>query len=300
MRDPYQVLGVERDASQNKIKVAYRRLAKTFHPDLNPGNPGAEIRFKEVSGAYDLLSDSAKRARFDRGEIDASGAERPDRRFYRTYAEGPQGAKYDLGAEFDPSDLFSGLFEFARRPGTKRRGADISYSFDVDFVEAAVGAKKRLELPDRRTIDVTIPPGTADRQTLRLKGQGRPGAGGGPPGDAYIEIHIRPHPYFTRKDPDIHVEVPISLTEAVLGGPITVPTIDGPVSVTVPKGANSGTTLRLKGRGVRDRGSAARGDQYVKLRVILPETPDPELVRFVENWGPAGDYNARARVGMAK
>ena len=299
MRDPYEVLGVKRSASADEIKKSYRQLAKKLHPDLNPGNAEAAARFKDVSAAYDLLSDADKRARFDRGEIDASGAERPERQYYRAYAEGPEGNKYG-GPGFDPEDLFSDLFRSSRSRSFKSRGADVSYVLPVEFLEAAAGAKKRVTMPDGRTIDVSIPPGTSDRQTLRLKGQGQPGFGGGPSGDAYIEVHIQPHAFFTRKDNDIHLELPVSLAEAVQGAKIPVPTVDGEVMMTIPKGSNTGTTLRLKGRGIVDRKSNTRGDQYVKLKVVLPEPLDPELERFVASWEAGKRDDVRARLGFKR
>lgn len=298
MRDPYQVLGVAKTASAEEIKKKYRQLAKKLHPDLNPGNAEAAAKFKDVSAAYDLLSDAQKRARFDRGEIDASGAERPERQYYRAYAESPEGAKYN--SPFEADDLFSELFGRTRGGRDfKIRGTDVSYVLPVDFIEAAGGAKKRVTMADGTVLDVNIPAGTEDRQTLRLKGQGQPGFGGAEPGDAYIEVHVQPHAFFTRKDNDVHLELPISLGEAALGGKITVPTIDGDVSMTIPKGANTGTTLRLKGRGVLDRKSRQRGDQYVKLKVVLPEGGDPELARFVESWSRKDD-DVRARLGFKK
>jgi DnaJ-class molecular chaperone len=153
-------------------------------------------------------------------------------------------------------------------------------------------------MPDGRTIDLTIPPGAYDGQTLRLKGQGMPGFEGGPPGDAYVELRVQPHPYFERKDHNIHLNLPITLPEAVLGGRIEVPTIDGPVTMTVPKGANTGTTLRLRGRGVRDQKSGQRGDQYVRLQVVLPKTPGPELEECVRRW--AGDHSYDPRADLSK
>jgi len=304
MRDPYTVLGVGKDASEEEIRKTYRTLAKKYHPDLNPGDKKAEATFKDVQAAYALLSDAEKRARFDRGEIDASGAERPERRFYRDFAEGPGGSKYFRqegftdAAELD--DILSQLFAGARPHGAafRARGADMSYLLAVDFLEAAQGARKTIAMPDGRTLSVAIPPGSRDRETLRLTGQGMPGYEGGEPGDAYIEIHIRPHPYFTRKDNDVHMELPVSLSEAVLGGKVTVPTISGKVSMTVPKGANTGTTLRLKGKGIVDRKSGVAGDQYVTLKLVLPPETDEKLAAFVEEWAPAHAYNPRRAAGM--
>lgn len=299
MRDPYEVLGVRREASTDEIKKAYRQLAKKLHPDLNPGNAKAAAQFKDVSAAYDLLSDPEKKARFDRGEIDASGAETRPRSSYRTYAESPGGAKYGGGA--DPGDIFEDLFGRSRgwgRSTIKTRGADVSYELTVDFLDAAVGAKRRLTLPDGRTLDVTIPAGADDRQQLRLKGQGTAGLGGGPPGDAYIEIHVQDHPLFKRQGADIHIGLPVTLTEAVRGAKITVPTIDGPVTMTVPKGSNTGTMLRLRGKGVPEKKGGPRGDQYVRLEVMLPEDADSALERFVEEWNR--DYDVRGKLGLAK
>jgi DnaJ-class molecular chaperone len=302
MRDPYQILGVARDADQDTIKKAFRKLAKKLHPDLNPGNKKVEQEFKEVNVAYDLLSDPQKRARFDRGEIDASGAERPERSFYRAYAEGGGNAKYreaEFG-EFSAEDILSELFGRGRRnrQPPRMRGEDVTYTLAVSFVDAANGAKKRVTLADGKTLDVTIPPGTEHGQTLRLKGQGMPGVGGGSAGDAYVEIQIEPHAFFTRKDSNVHLEVPVTLPEAVLGATLTVPTVDGKVSIKVPPGSNTGTTLRLKGRGILDRKSGQRGDQYVTLKVVLPERPDPELAEFLERWSATHGYDPRAKLGI--
>jgi DnaJ-class molecular chaperone len=294
--DPYKVLGVARDASQEEIRRAYRKLAKQFHPDLNPGKKEAERRFKEINAANDLLSDPEKRARFDRGEIDAAGVERPEHGFYRRHAEGAEGGRYHGGAgEFsqeDLGDIFADLFGARQGAGGaaggahfRLRGADLSFSLAVDFLDAALGAKKRLALPGGRSLEVTVPAGLRDGQILRLQGQGEPGVGGGPPGDALIEIHVKPHPYFRREGNDIHVEVPVSLGEAVLGGKITVPTIGGPVNLTVPKHSDSGRILRLKGRGIAAGGK--HGDQYVTLKIALGESiASPELEAFLKEWAP--------------
>ncbi len=303
-KDPYAVLGVSRTASQDEIKKAYRRLAKKLHPDLNPGDKKVEQQFKDVAAAYDLLSDPEKRAKFDRGEIDASGAERPDHSFWRAYAETGGGAKYSgrqAGGGFDPSDLFSELFgDLGGRAGRwRRRGADVNYRMTVDFIDAVRGSSQRITLPGGKSLDVRIPAGTTTGRTLRLAGQGMPGTNGGPPGDAFIEIEVAPHPFFERRGNDIHIELPITLPEAVLGAKVTVPTIDGKVQLTIPKNSNSGDTLRLRGRGVPDPAGGRRGDQYVRLRVMLPEQPDRELTEFVERWSRNRDYDVRTKAGMA-
>ena len=284
--DPYQTLGVKKDASQDDIQKAYRRLAKKLHPDLNPGNEPAEERFKEVSQAYDLLGDPGKRARFDRGEIDASGAERPRQRYYRDFAEGASSYASDSGfADFGADDFLSEIFGRQARGNVRMRGQDVHYRLPLGFLDAINGGKQQLTLPDGSVLDVAIPPGTRDGQILRLRGKGRPGIGGGPPGDALIEIEVRPHHIFTRKGDDIHVELPISLKEAVLGGKVSVPTPSGAVTMTVPKWSNTGTVLRLKGQGAPKPGGG-RGDEYVALKVMLPERPDPELEKFVSQWAP--------------
>jgi DnaJ-class molecular chaperone len=286
--DPYTVLGVKKDASEAEIQKAYRRLAKKLHPDLNPGNKKAEEQFKEVSAAYDLLGDADKRARYDRGEIDSSGAERPQQRYYRDFADNA-GSPYANDAGFEDfagaDDILSQIFGREGRRGRAniRRGSDAHYRLELDFLDAINGGKRQITLPDGSVLDVTIPPGTNDGQILRLRGKGRPGMGGGPPGDALVEIQVRPHRIFTRKRDDIHADLPISLSEAVLGGKVKVPTPTGSVTMTVPKWSNTGTVLRLKGKGV-PRADGTRGDEFVTLKVMLPEKPDPELEKFVAQW----------------
>jgi DnaJ-class molecular chaperone len=289
--DPYTVLGVKKDASQDEIQKAYRRLAKKLHPDLNPGNKQAEERFKEVSAAYDLLGDPDKRARFDRGEIDASGMERPRQRYYRDFAEGGAYASDAGFADFaGVDDILSQMFGPEGRANVRMRGSDAHYRLELDFLDAINGGKRQITLPDGSALDVNIPPGTRDGQILRLRGKGRPGMGGGAPGDALVEIEVRPHRIFTRKGDDIHVDLPISLGEAVLGGKVKVPTPSGPVTMTVPKWANTGTVLRLRGKGV-PRIDGSRGDEFVTLKAMLPEKPDPELEKFVAQW--RGAYSPR-------
>jgi DnaJ-class molecular chaperone len=297
--DPYELLGVKKDASQDDIQKAYRRLAKKLHPDLNPGNKKAEEQFKNVSAAYDLLGDPQKRARFDRGEIDASGAERPRHRYYRDFSEGT-GNQYSNDAGFsdfaDVDDIVSEIFGRQRRSNVRRRGADVHYQLSLDFLDAINGGKQTITLPDGTALDVTIPPGTRDGQILRLRGKGRPGSNGGPAGDALIQIEVRAHPVFTLKGDDIYAEMPISLREAVLGGKISVPTPTGPVTMTVPKWSTTGTVLRLKGKGAA-RPDKSRGDEYVTLKVMLPEKPDPELERFVAQWQSTRNDAPRASMG---
>lgn len=290
---PYEVLGVTPDADADAIRKAYRKLAKQLHPDLNPGKPEAEARFKSVTAAYDLLSDPEKKARYDRGEIDESGAERP-RYSYRPHAEGAQGWKYAPEGEMDAGGLDDILSMFGRGGGARRPGGqtfqmpggDRLFSLTIDFVEGAAGGKKRLQLSPDESLDVTIPPGIEDGQVLRLKGKGSPGFGGGPPGDALIEVHIAPHAFFRRDGDDIRVELPVSLAEAVLGGRVTVPTVTGPVTMTIPKGSDTGTQLRLRGKGIHRRsgGRTIEGDQYVALKVVIGSPDDPDLGSFLGNW----------------
>ena len=309
MTDPYRVLNVPRSADQAAIKQAYRKLAKTLHPDRNPGNARAEQRFKEVTQAYQLLSDPAKRARFDRGEIDAEGRPRHDFGFGGGFGRGfggGFGGQRGGAAQGGPESLFEKMFGsafgrgfaghaaggqtgasfeellrgHARRadsaPRQKLRGADRRYRLEIDFVDAARGGRQRLQLDDGRTIEVEVPAGTESGSTLRLKGQGDASPAGGPAGDALVQIEVRRHPQFTREGQDVQVEVAITLAEAVLGTRLTVPTLDGPVRITVPPGTSSGRSLRLKGKGIA-RPGGGRGDQYVRLLVTLPDPPDAAL-----------------------
>ena len=249
--DPYAVLGVKREATLDEIRKAYRQLAKKLHPDLNPGDREAEEKFKQVAVAYDLLGDPEKRGRFDRGEIDASGQERPRERYYRDFhgadAEPHVYRSHGGFADFmESEDILRDVFGRGGEARIRLRGQDALYRLPVEFLEALNGTTKRITLPDGGTLDVVIPPGTRDKQVLRLRGKGGAGLGGGPPGDALVEIDVEPHRFFTRKDDDIHLELPISLPEAVLGAKLDVPTPTGPVRMTVPKGANTGTVMFSK------------------------------------------------------
>jgi DnaJ-class molecular chaperone len=300
MQDPYETLGITRSATDKEIKSAFKKLARKFHPDLHPGDREAEAKFKAISAANDLLKDKEKRRRFDAGEIDASGAERPQERFYRDFADGPAYTTHAAQDGFDSNEdleeflakAFAGRGQRSER-AFRARGQDVSYVLQVAFLDAASGATRTITLPDGKTLEVTVPEGAEDRQMLRLKDQGMPGYGGGPPGDAYVELHIQPHPFFHRKDDNVHVEIPVTLREAVLGGRIEVPTITQPVTVTVPKGSNSGTTLRLRERGIRNRRTGQRGHQLITLKVILPTAEEPELVEFLEAWHPKNPQDPR-------
>ncbi len=302
MKDPYQVLGVDRKASAEEIKSAYRKLAKKLHPDLNPEDKAIEQRFKEVSQAYALLSDPATRARFDRGEIDASGQERGAGGFQRTYrsAGGRQrGAPFDFGEEISVDDIFSEFFGGGRMRGGRRRaserGADSHFSVKVSFEEAAKGAKKRVRLGGEKTLEVKIPAGTEDGQTLRLKGQGQAGKAGGGTGDALIEVAVAPHAFFQRDGLDIRLDLPVSLQEAVLGAEVTAPTLSGKVTVKIPEGSNTGSVLRLKGKGIQAGGKT--GDQYLSLKIVLPERQDAQLKDFVKRWAGFNAFDPRKKLG---
>lgn len=300
MQDPYRILNVAREAGQATIKAAYRELAKRLHPDRNPGDARAEQRFKQVTQAYELLRDPAKRAQFDRGQIDGDG--KPQFGFGNGFARGP-GAQGGRAGPFGGGDGFfdkifgggfgqagsDGLRGAARGSVKRTRGEDRRCRVEVDFLLAVRGGKQRVEF-GARVLEIDIPPGSKDGSVLRLKGQGNPGSLGGASGDVLVTIGVRPHERFTLQGKDIHLELPISLPEAVLGAKITVPTIAGSVRISVPPGSNSGRSLRLKGRGVP---GAAPGDQLVRLVVTLPEQPDPELDDFVKRWAQEHPYDPR-------
>ncbi|SCB33300.1 DnaJ C-terminal domain-containing protein [Rhizobium multihospitium] len=296
MKNPYEVLGVSPTASASDIQSAYRKLAKKLHPDLNPGDKSAEDKFKEVAAAYDLVGDADKRKRFDAGEIDETGAERSQHHYYRDFAHSDGGHPYMDTSGFadfmESDDAFADLLRRSQRSRANRRGEDLHYTLPISFVESITGANKRLTLPGGGTLDVTIPAGLVDGKILRLKGKGAPGAGKGAPGDALIQVEVLPDPRFQRDGDDISIELPISLNEAVLGGKIRVPTPTGDVSMSIPKGSNTGTTLRLRGKGAPQRGGG-HGDEFVKLRIVLPKHTDPELETFVSNWTAGRDFNPR-------
>jgi len=316
-RDPYQELGVSRGASADEVRKAFRKLAKQNHPDTNPNNKEAEERFKRVSAAFDILGDVDKRKKFDAGEIDADGRETA-----RGFAggSGPWGPGPGPGAGgfsrrsggFNPDegvdlgDILGEMFggggggaaaggrggRGAGFGGFTQRGSDVRARLEIDLEDAIRGGKKRIAFSDGRTIDVTIPKGAQEGQTLRLKGQGHPGRGG--PGDAFIELSIAAHPIFRQEGEVLIMDVPVTVYDAVLGGKVEAPTPDGPVTLTVPAGANTGTRLRLKGRGLSDS-KGHRGDLFARLTVVLPDTVDPELEALSEIWRQKRPYAPRRR-----
>ena len=296
--DPYSVLGLARTATADDIRRAYRALAKELHPDVRPNDKQAEERFKRATAAFNLLSDPVMKSRYDRGEIDADGNERMafnsrPRQSARAHAGAGAGAgpggpgAGGANDAFDLGDIFSDLFGpgFGNgRTYSRMRGRDIRFTLEIDFLDSINGAKRRVSLAEGRTLDVAIPAGVESGQVLRLKNQGGAGVGGGPAGDALVELTVRPHAFFRREGQDVHMDLNISLTEAVEGGRVQAPTPSGNVTLTIPAGSNTGKTLRLKGKGV-----AGQGDQFVRLQVVLPEAADEELKKFVKKW-PKRDY----------
>lgn len=318
MADPYSTLGVARGASEKEIKSAYRKLAKELHPDRNADNPKAAERFSEVTRAYDLLSDKDKRAQFDRGEIDADG--NPTMPFGRGGpggfgggAGGGGGFQGFGGAEnIDIGDIFEGLFGGGRRAGPRDhgggnggfgsagfgqrraapRGANVEYRLKVSFVDAATRKDQRITLADGKTIDLKLPAGVEDGTQMRLKGKGEQGPGGA--GDALVTIAVERHPFFKRDGNDVRLDLPVSLDEAVGGAKVRVPTVEGPVMLTIAPGSGSGKVLRLKGRGFTGK-DGTRGDQLVTLQIDLP-AQDEELARRLEGWRDMRDL--RGRLGV--
>jgi DnaJ-class molecular chaperone len=306
--DPYTLLGVARTASEADIKKAYRKLAKELHPDANKDNPKAAERFSEVTQAYDILGDAEKRARFDRGELDADG--NPANPFagagagfgaggfggggFRGRGDpwGQRGPGGGFAPEGDPSSIFEELFGGRSRRAPPPRGANINYRLSVGFADAATLAPQRITLGDGKTIDLKLPKGVETGTQMRLPGRGEPGPGGS--GDAIVTIEIKAHAFFRRDGADVRLDLPVSLTEAVKGAKVKVPTVDGPVMLGIPAGSTSGKVLRLKGKGF-SRKDGTRGDQLVSLLVDVP-TDDAALTAFVESWDDS--RNIRAALGV--
>lgn len=313
-RDPYEVLGVSKKASEAEIKKAFRTLAKKYHPDSHGNDPNAVKKFQEANTAYEIVGDKEKRVQFDRGEIDANGQPRgfdPGAQGYGggfhprgagagAGGAGPGGFRWSTSEEggFDAedilSDLFGGLGGRGRANKQPRKGEDLQFTTTVTLEEAVQGGTRRVVLGDGRQVEVRIPPGVKDGQVIRLRGQGMGGRKGGPPGDAMITVNIAPHPRIHREGKDLRMDIPITLQEAVLGGKIEVPTLSGSVAVTVPPHSNSGKTLRLKGKGLPASGSDQAGDLYIKLVIALPETTDAKLEAFAKGWN--ADYDPRAKL----
>lgn len=302
-KDPYQILGVSKTASQDEIKNAYRSLAKKLHPDLNPGNKASEAKFKDISAAYELIGTAEMRAKFDRGETPEQMEEAAKQAYSRSrqgpsYYESQQdGGRYSFHSGGD-NDFFEELFKSA---GRGRRGAGASMDFpgedqlfqmEVDFKDAARGAQREIQLPTGKKLEVKIPAGVETGSRLRFKGQGGPGIGRGAAGDLYVEIRVRPLAGFARNGNDIEVEAPISFIESILGSEIPIPTLDGKVSLKIPAGSSTGSKLRLKGKGIAGKNP---GDQIVVIKVAMPKTPDPELQAAVRAWGDKFSYDPRAR-----
>jgi DnaJ-class molecular chaperone len=297
-QDPYSELGVSRTASPDDVRKAFRKLAKDLHPDRNPGDKAAEDRFKRVSAAFDIVGDPEKRARYDRGEIDADGREAAPSGFRGAGGGSPFGAGGGAGFEgVDLDEILGGMFSNRARGGRNfaMRGSDVQARLEIELEEAIAGATRRVSFSDGRMLDVTIPKGAADGQVLRLRGQGYPGRGGGPAGDAMIELALRPHPIFRQEGADLHMDLPVSIPDAVLGAKVEAPTPDGPVTLTVPRHANAGAQLRLKGRGAYDAASGRRGNLIAHLVLTLPAQADPELDRFAETWRKERPYTPARR-----
>ena len=306
MADPYQALGVAKQASEKEIKSAYRKLAKELHPDKNKDNPKATERFSDVTKAYDLLLDKDKRALFDRGEIDGEGNPTSPFGFGGGsgggYSRAPGGQQFDFGnGGADFGDIFEGLFGGGGRSspfGSQQRnapppkGANVAYRLKVEFIAAATLEKQRITLEDGKTISLSLPKGVEEGTQMRLAGKGRTGPGGN--GDAIITIHINSHPFFVRDGDNVALELPISLKEAVEGAKVKVPTVDGPVMLSVPSNCDSGKILRLKGKGFHKK-SGERGDQLVTLMIALPDD-DQALRDFVKDWD--NNENLRAKMGV--
>ena len=302
--DPYQVLGVSKTASQDEIKEVYRKLARKLHPDLNPGNKEAERKFKEISAAYDLIGTPEKRQQYEREQTRASSAfEQAARRsqrspfYYETQSDPEARYSHQFSGTFDP-EFFESLFRGRRdRDHFEETGEDYLVTTEIDLRESVLGTERLLKLPDKQ-LQVKIPPGIEDGERMRMTGQGGKGTGKAPPGDVYLEIRIRPSETFQRgtgpgAENNLELELPVSLSEAILGGEVTVPTPEGSAVLKIPAGVNTGSKLRLKGKGLADRRTKARGDEIVTLKVALPDPVDPSLKQMIEEWGRTHSYDPR-------
>jgi len=318
MRNPYEVLGVKRDASAAEIKSAFRKLAKKHHPDQNKDDPKAKERFAEVNAAYEIVGDKAKRKQFDHGEIDAEGkprfqgfegfGQRPGgfggggARTFRWSTTGGAPGESPFNADDILSEILGGMGGGATRGGSTRgartarpaRGEDLSVTAAITLEQLARGDKARVDLPTGKTYEVAVPPGTKSGHVIRLKGMGRPGSVGGPPGDVLITVEFVPHPIFRVEGDALRVDLPVTLDEAVLGAKVRVPTLEGPVTITVPANSDGGRPMRLKGKGL-PKADRKRGDLLVSLRIVLPKGGDAELESLMKAWRDSHRYSARER-----
>jgi len=292
LRDPYEILGIPREASQEEIKTAYRNLAKKFHPDLNPGSKDAEKRFKEINSANALLGDPVTRAKYDAGEIDESGnaqaAPESDQPFYyETKRDGGRYATFYKGME---NELFESLFRAAQE---RAAGEDHEYSLEIDFADSVLGAEREITLPDGKKLKVRIPAGIESGKKLRLKGLGGRRIIKKKMGDAYVQIKVRPSKLFRRVQRNLEIDLPITINEAIVGGEVRIPTLEGAVLLKIPAGSSSGDKLRVRGKGVGDPGSQDRGDLLVTLKIVLPSQIDSELAAAITRWSETHSYNPR-------
>jgi len=286
-KDPYKLLGVKKTATEAEIRKAYRALAKKLHPDVNPGDAKSAERFKEVTAAYNLLSDKDLRARYDSGQVDASGQQQnPFGGGFGGFGQGPFQGR--AGGQDDMADLFSSLFGMnmgGMNPnrggyGRPKKGADVRYKVKLSFLEALKGGTRKIKTAEGNTISVKIPEGVEDGKTLRVRGKGRAGAYGGAAGDAKIDIAVAKHKYLKRDGKHLRLNLPISLREAILGGKIKLPMPGGPVQITLPTGTNSGKTLRLKGKGIKG------GDLLVTTQIVVKDIKNNNLT----DWAKAQDH----------
>jgi len=303
MSDPYTILGVARNASQGDIKSAYRKLAKKYHPDSNVGKPEAQAKFSQITQAYEVLGDKEKRTQFDNGEIDDEGKPKGfgfgGGAGQHPFGGGSSGQHpFGGGGNFRPEDIFAEIFGGRHGQASARaqatRGQDINYTIQVELTEAALGTSRRVELSNGRKIDMKIPAGLMDGQQIRLKGQGQPGANGGPAGDAIVKVTVAPSTLFSRDGFNIKIDLPVTLYEAVLGASLRVPTLDGEVNLKIPRNTSSGKVLRLKGKGAgKDASLSQRGDLLYTVKLVLPEARDERLEKLMEEWQQAKSYTAR-------
>ncbi len=307
-RDPYQILGVSRTATQDEIKRAYRRLAKEHHPDRNPDDKGAEQRFKEVQAAYEVLGDPQKRAQYDRF---GAGGPAPNVREWNMGGSPFEDVRVDFGSMGDLTSIFEQFFSRgrggsgrgprARRSAPARKGADIEHVVEISFEEAAQGTRREvlLRTADGATdrIEVRIPAGVTDGQRIRVRGQGQEGAGGR--GDLMIRCLVRPHAYFRREGLDVLLDLPLTFAEATLGARVEIPTPDGPTVLSVPAGTSSGAKLRLRGRGMKNERSGQRGDMYAVVRVQVPREVSDEARALIDQLDGALKQQPRAFLSWA-